>query len=373
MSATTSQQIAHLQQLIDHSQAESISIIMPTHAAGPEVQQNAIRFKNLVSQVTQQLIDGGQGQTAIKKRLEPLHELQWDDVFWQHRTSGLALYFSDDAEVGLITIDLHRSPGEFALVSDQFYLVTSVLDAVSQQSYLVLALTWEEARLYRASQASLESVKNDQFPVALLDVVLPPDPEEQLQFRTQSTGSGGTMFHGQGEGEAMIKSDRHRFLSEVGKRLKSIRDEKSPPLVIVGTRDVLGEFTKATKVEASHQIEMSPDSVSNSQFSEKILLQLEHEHVAKAGGRAEIEKFEAAVAQNRGSHTADQIIDAVNSGRVDCLLIEQRVGYAPNQLASDEISQINTALIGTLQAGGRVVGCSDNSLGSSAMAAIYRF
>lgn len=373
MSATTSQQIAHLEQLIDHSQAGSISIIMSTHEAGPEVQQNAIRFKNLVSRVTQHLVDDGQSQSDIKQRLEPLHELQRDEDFWQHRTSGLALYFSDEAEIGLITIDLHRSPSEFAMVSDQFYLVTSVLDAVSQQAHLVLALTWEEARLYQASQASLESVKNDQFPVALRDVVLPPDPEEQLQFRTQSTGSGGTMFHGQGEGEAMIKSDRHRFLSEVGKRLKSIRDEKSPPLVIVGTRDVLGEFTKASKVESSHHIEMSPDSVSNSQFAEKILMHLERAHNAKTDGKAVIDKLETAVAQNRGSHTAEQIVEAVNSGRVDCLLIEQRVGYAPSQLKSEVLSQINTALIGTLQTGGRVVGCSDNSLGALPMAAIFRY
>lgn len=373
MTATTAQQFAHLEELIDHSQSGSISIVMPTHEAGPQVQQNAIRFKNLVSRAAQELADSGEKHSAIEGRLGPLREMQRNDTFWRHRTGGLAIYFSDESDAGLITIDLHQSPSEFTFISEQFFLATSVLDAVSRQAYTVLALTWEGAKLYHASASSLEPVDNKQFPVLLRDIVLPPDPEEHLQFRTQSTGSGGTMFHGQGQGEAVIESDRHRFLSEVGKRLQSLTGEQSPPLVVVGTKDVLGEFTKATKVEARHQIEMSPDSVSCSQFEERILARLESIHREQAGGNAVIEQFETALAQQRGSRNVDQIFDAANTGRVDCLLIEQRVGYAPSQMPPVALAQINKALIRTLQTGGRVVKCSDSSLGSSAMAAIYRY
>lgn len=66
-----------------------------------------------------------------------------------------------------------------------------------------------------------------------------------------------------------------------------------------------------------------------------------------------IEKFEAALAQDRASRRLEGIIDAVNNGRVDCLLTEQRVGYALSQLLLRELGQINTAVIGILQMGGK--------------------
>ncbi len=370
MTTDTAQSFSHLEKLVNHSQPGSISIVMPTHESGRQVQQNAIRFKNLVSQATEQLVHGGQSQSAVERRLKRLSELQRDDAFWQHRTSGLVLYFSDGEPT---TIDLYQSPEEFVFVAEQYFLPPSVLEAVSQQHQSVLALTWDEATLYHANQTSLEAVDNQHFPVALRDVVLPPDPEEQLQFRTQGTSSGRTMYHGQGKGEGMIESDRHRFLSEIGKRIQNANDGQRLPLVVVGTDEVLGEFAKATKVDADHTITLSPDSLSEAKFQQRILAELEREQRDTTRGEAHIRKLELALSRDLGSRDTGEIAEAANTGRVECLLIEQRVGYASDQLETVELTQINAALIGTLQNGGRVVKCSDGSLGPAPLAAIYRY
>ncbi len=370
MSTTATHAFSHLEELTRHSQANSISIIMPTHTSGSQVQQNAIRFKNLVTQAAERLVARGQSPVEIEKRLQPLRELQRNDDFWQHRTSGLALYFSEGQPT---TIDLYQRAEEFVFVGERYFLPTSVLEAVSRQPHWALALTWKEARLYEANQTSLLPVDNEYFPVSLRDVVLPPDAEEQLQFRTQSTGSGGTMFHGQGAGEEMLESDRHRFLSEIGKRLLGVTHEQSLPLVVIGTEELQGEFAKATKVVANYAITLSPDSLSDAEFQERILGQINDEHNAKNNGDALIDQLEVALTQNRASRNIDQILEAAGCGRIDCLLIEQRVGFASDRLTESQLTQINAALIEALQTGSRVVKCTDGSLVSSPMAAIYRY
>lgn len=250
----TSQAASKIAELVDQQGEKSISIIMPTYQEGRQVKQNAIRFKNLLSQVVQELEAQGEYETQAEIRVKLLSDLTLDDHFWQHQSAGVAIVMAH----GQVTaIGLHDTPAEHATVSEYFYLTPVALDAAGKKSYRVLALTWEEAKLYAATRSEVEPENNAQFPVALRDVVLAPDAEEQLQCRTQGHSDGGTMFHGQGEGEQMIQSDRRRFLSEVGKRLNSLHEQPPLPLILVGTDEVLGEFKSVTKVGASHTVTAS--------------------------------------------------------------------------------------------------------------------
>ena len=48
-----------------------VSIFMPTQQAGPEIRQNPIRFKNLIKQAEERLIENGLDRSDAVSLLEP--------------------------------------------------------------------------------------------------------------------------------------------------------------------------------------------------------------------------------------------------------------------------------------------------------------
>ena len=181
------QSTTRLDQLANHSQPESISIIMPTEQSGRQVQQNAIRFKNLLNEVVAQFVSMGHSQHAAEERITVLREYQRDDTFWQHQSEGLALYFCDGQPS---TVQLQHSPEPLVTIADHYFITPVAADSSKSQQSSVLTVTWEEAKLYDAVRGQLAPHDCEQFPVVIRDVVLPPDPEEQLQVRTQRGGGG---------------------------------------------------------------------------------------------------------------------------------------------------------------------------------------
>jgi len=61
-----------LRLLIDKGKPPCLSIYMPTHKAGAEVQQNAIRLKNLLKEAEDRLVAGGRRAADVEKFLEPV-------------------------------------------------------------------------------------------------------------------------------------------------------------------------------------------------------------------------------------------------------------------------------------------------------------
>ena len=72
-----------------------VSIFMPTHAAGPEGQQDALRLKNLLVRAERGLVDQGLRAPEAKKLLEPIRALPAEHGFWEKRSLGLAVFIAD--------------------------------------------------------------------------------------------------------------------------------------------------------------------------------------------------------------------------------------------------------------------------------------
>ena len=69
-----------------------VSIFMPTHAAGRDGQQDALRLKNLLSQAERSLVDQGLRAPEAKELLEPVRDWPAETSFWEKRSQGLAVY-----------------------------------------------------------------------------------------------------------------------------------------------------------------------------------------------------------------------------------------------------------------------------------------
>lgn len=368
-----------LGELVRHQGSDSLSIVMPTYAKGRNVNQNAIRFKNLVRDAMEQLTEGGTARKEIESQFKPLMQRQRDDHFWQHQTAGLALYVHDGHET---VVHLRRPPIAAAYLADHFLIRPVALDAAGSQRVLVLAVSWERARLLEAGTAVSE-IESDLFPVELREVILPPDTEEQLQYHSQRVGIRGdtAMYHGQGEGEDQQHSDRLRFLAEVGGRLSKYIGTSKRDFVLVATDEVCGHFETRTELTPRLHMAASPDGLNAQQLQSKVLEALE----ANKGNHQKLgEQLGTALSHGKASKDLAAILQAATEGRVQYLLVDssQHVwGSWDEQQQSVELANekkgvelTNLAILRTLQSSGEIIECESGFLGEThPVAAIFRY
>ena len=385
LNMSTLQSTTRLDELANHQQSESISIIMPTEKSGRQVQQNAIRFKNLLNEVVTRFVSMGTSEHAAEGRIAALREYQRDDTFWQHQSEGLALYFCGGQ---LSTVQLQHSPEPLVTIADHYFITPVAADSSKSQQNIVLTVTWEEAKLYNAVRGQLEPHDREQFPVVIRDVVLPPDAEEQLQVRTQrggASGSGAAMFHGQGEGEQMIKSDRKRFLAEVGRRLEEVFNGIPEDLIVIGTDEVIGHLKATTELSKAKTITASPASMDQNQLSQRVEAFLSNEPDLGCADR--LEQFGNAMAHGKGSKDLPEIIRAALEGRVSDLIInpDKRIWGSWNaetqtaSIAEERANEgivvelVNMAVVLSLRTGALVIADTASQLGPEPAAAIFRY
>ena len=85
---------AELKRLIEVREEWCISIFMPTHRAGPEIQQDPVRLKNFLGEAKERLLESGLRRPDVDALLEPASALVHSHVFWRHQSDGLALFVS---------------------------------------------------------------------------------------------------------------------------------------------------------------------------------------------------------------------------------------------------------------------------------------
>src|SRR5438309_9726878 len=82
-----------LDELLPIEAKPAVSLYLPTHVAGREIRQNAIRLKNLITQTAERL-HAGWRRSEIDALLAPAASLVEDDQFWRHPENGLAVFLA---------------------------------------------------------------------------------------------------------------------------------------------------------------------------------------------------------------------------------------------------------------------------------------
>lgn len=85
-----------LRTLIRKHEGPCVSVYMPTHRVGREVQQDPIRLKNLLGKAEDRVVAGGVRAPEARELLEPAEMLLHDGLFWQHQSDGLAIFISPE-------------------------------------------------------------------------------------------------------------------------------------------------------------------------------------------------------------------------------------------------------------------------------------
>jgi hypothetical protein len=223
----------------------SVSIFLPTHKAGVEVneQVDLIAFKNVLQSLEKQLNEKKIEQAVIKRILEPAYELLRQDKFWYDLSNGLAVFISDNYFRYL------RLPGtvtEQTRINSSFCVSPLIPFIVKEEYFYILDIAKKFPRFYRADMFGIEHLQIEEMPTGVDDVVHFEEKADEKLFRTGGSGRmGAANFHGLGGGKPDEKEHIAIYLEEVDDTIwKTHLNRSNAPLLLAG-QDFLIPIYKA--------------------------------------------------------------------------------------------------------------------------------
>jgi hypothetical protein len=237
-----------LKELTDFRGERCVSIYLPTHRAGFEVneKQDAIVLKNALQSVNTSLQQQGLNSQTIEQLLKPGFELYNNETFWNNQLDGLAVFMADGY---FKAVKLPYAVNEESYLNHSF-LVGPLLPAVTQnQDFYLLALSKHDAVFYQGNAFGLERVAVAGLPNGMDDVVHFEEKDNQQLFRQGGKGGNGSAsFHGHGEGQPDDKGNLAIYFQEVDKTLfAEVLHDKNAPLVLAGVEYLIPIYRGLSK------------------------------------------------------------------------------------------------------------------------------
>lgn len=311
---------AEVRTLIEERADKCVSVYLPTHRSGSEIQQDPIRFKNLLRQAEERLANGDLRRPKAQAILKPAHRLLDDGAFWRHQSDGLAVFASPE------TFRCYRLPyafSELVVVTERFHVKPLLTLLSGDGRFYILAISQKRVRLLMGTRHSVFELNIDSLPKSLADALGAEEREKQLQFHV--AGPGGTpIFHGHAGGgtdESVHKKDLLRYFKQIDKALKEFLGVERAPLVLAGV-DYLHPIYREANTTAElvgEGIVGNPDGLSRSELHARAWVILEPYFAQAQEGSAK--KFLGLEATDRASPDLKQILPAAHHGRVESLFV----------------------------------------------------
>ena len=218
---------------------EFVSLYLPTHRAGREVNQDPVLLRRLVAAAAEEVTDA--------ELLAAAATLVDDREFWAHGSAGLAVLAGAD---GTTVIRLAEPIGEFSVVSDRFHLKPLMAALARRVEFEVLAISRHSVRLVAVTGSRAVETEVPELPTSMPDALRWDDREPQLQSHSGNRTGGGQVaatFHGQGSANDTRDVDLDRYLHLVDHAVVDHRSGSTRPLVLAGVDDIVGAYRKVTR------------------------------------------------------------------------------------------------------------------------------
>lgn len=313
---------SEIKELMEYRDENCITIFMPTHAAGPEIRQDPIRFKNVLSLAEEKLVEAGWRDTDAQRLLEQAHQLDQGE-FWRHQDEGLALFISPN-EFRYYRVPLNFD--EEVIISNRFHIKPLMPLLMNDGRFYVLALSQNQVRLFQASHYNIDEVTLEGIPLSLSEALKYDEAEQQLQLHSGSPalpqGKSQT-YHGQGVGVDDNKDQIRRFLQKVDRGLHDILEDQQAPMILAGVDYVISIYRDITiyPLVLSEGIPGNPDNANPKELHKQaweIVLPYFQESQEKAAT-----KYQELMANNpeKASRDLKEIIKAAYDRRIDTLFV----------------------------------------------------
>jgi Bacterial archaeo-eukaryotic release factor family 3 len=299
----------------------AVSILMPTHHAGPEIRQDPIRFKNLVREVEQELDARDLGKAEIAQIMGPAHALIDDRAFWRHQEQGLAVYAAPNF---FRAYWVPRPVREIARISDHFHVTQLFPSLVDRTRFYVLALSQKDVRLIEATRASATELELGDLPRSLAEALPTEPPGQELQQHVVTTAGGerGVMFHGHGAGLLDQRKEAIRqFFHQLDRGLHSLLRDRGAPLVLAGVEYLLSIYreTNSRPGVLAEGVLGNPELESAQTLGSRGW-EIVSRHL-EAGEAGAVARYEERAGHGRVSADLATVIRASYEGRVEELFV----------------------------------------------------
>jgi len=375
---------AVLDELIGLDLRPAVSILMPTHRAGPEIRQDPIRLKDLLREVERQLEDRGLAANEISRLVGPGHDLVADRAFWRHQEDGLALYAAPNFFRSYHAPQPFR---ELAVVSERFH-VTQIFPLLSiDRHFYVLALSQKDIRLIEATRTTAAELDLGDLPRTLSEAVLSDTPEQGLQqhLGTVVGGSRGAVFHGYDPGLDDHKESIREFFHRIDRGIRPLLSDRTAPLVLAGVDFLLPIYREANTHPGllAKGVLGNPETLSVAALQSRAW-ELVRPHL-EAAQAARADRYQDLVGTGRASADLPTVLRAAFEGRVNELFVAPAQRWGAFEPGSGAVSLrdrpggmaedlLNLAAIYTFQRSGTVhVLDGQHVPGGGEIAATFRY
>lgn len=318
-----------LRELVAHRCERCVSIYLPTHRTGPDIQEDRIRFKNLLRQAERLLASGGARKPEISEVVGRALEMASDALFWQHQAEGLALFLAPDL------MRVFRAPVAFpevAVVADRFHVKPLLPLLEEQDRFYVLSISQNDVRLFRMTRHWSQEIALEGVPRSMDEALKYDSPQKQLQFYTGAPSAGGArgaMFHGHGTSQEDAKDDLRRFFLLVDEGLGAHLKEERAPLVLAAVDYLMPIYRQVSSYPhlAGAGIAGNPEGLGSDELRAQAWPLVEPVFL-KARQEA-AERFYGLAGTGRASGDLPMVLRAAHEGRIDTLFVavgEQRWG-----------------------------------------------
>ncbi len=368
-----------------------VSIYMPTHRAGPEVQQEPIRLRNLLAEAERRLTAAGMRAADARELVAPADTLVPRHNFWQHRGEGLAVFLAPDL------FRFYRLPhpaDELVVIGRRFHLKRLLPLLAPDGRFYILGLSQSRVRLLEGTRHTVRELDVAGLPQSLADALRFDEPETNVQYHATVRGSvrgGGERpgsFHGQGAGQDEAKTNILRYFHQVDDGLRDWLGPSNAPLVLAGVEYLHPLYREANTYPrlVGESILGNPDDLRPEDLHHRAWEIVRPIFIAQREAAAALFRRLDGSADPMASSDLKTIVPAAHFGRVETLFVQLgtrqwgafdpetgEVGMHPEPDPADE-DLYDLAAVQTYLNGGTVFAVTADKMPTAApVAAIFRF
>lgn len=375
-----------LRSLIEKQRPGLVSIFLPTHRAGREVQQDQIRLKNLLGEAKEKLVAQGRRAPEANRLLQPAQALLADDYFWRHQSDGLVLFVEPD-EFRCFRVPLVFD--ELVIVANRFHIKPLLPLFSSEEAFFVLALSQNVVKLFHGGRDGLEEWAIKDAPAGLADTLRFDEILKQQQFHTKTAPTGGqrsAVFHGQGAGKDREISRLMDYLRQVDRAVNQVLRDQNAPLVVACVEYLFPLYREVNSYAHlfDEEIKGNPEPLKPEELHRRAWEILEP-HFRQTMQQT-LSTYNQLAGTEQQSHDIRKILPAAYSGQVDTLFVsleDYRWGWFDLQTDTLQLRSepepgvkdlLDAAAVQTLLHNGTVYAVSaDRMPDGPPLAAIFRY
>lgn len=223
-----------LKTFLPKQQGLHISLYLPTHKAGSETQQNAIRYKNLLQEAEKRLLSKGLRSPDVKEMLEPAERLLHLPGFWNIQSHGLAVLLTME-DFQYFRLPLHFD--ELVVIGSVYHIKPLLPFFSTDGHFYILALSQKDVRLLEGTRDSVDEIDLESMPESMAEALQLDRLNRHLQFHTSTNGPSSEGRAGVHHGHDPSDENKTRILKwfkRIDAEMPKVFIGSQSPMVLAG-------------------------------------------------------------------------------------------------------------------------------------------